>query len=80
MWLVPVALLLISFAVKSLFPNGPLILFVVAVIAYLILQGRLERWKCPRCGQRFQRDGKVAAECAACALPKWASSDQATLQ
>ncbi|HWE50960.1 MAG TPA: hypothetical protein VG273_14295 [Bryobacteraceae bacterium] len=79
-WLVPAVLLLVSFAVKSLLPDAPLILFMAALVAYMVLQGRLERWKCPRCGQRFQRDGKVAAECAGCGLPKWGGSDRATLQ
>jgi hypothetical protein len=71
MWIVPGALLLVAFAIKSFWVNGPLILFVAAVVAYLVLQARYERWKCPRCGERFQRAGKVAAECAGCGLPRW---------
>jgi len=73
-WMWPGILLLISFAVKSLVPNAPLILFVAAVIAYMLLQRRYERWKCPRCGERFQRDGRVTAECAGCGLPKWSNA------
>ena len=71
MWMAPGGLLLVSFAIKSYWANGPLYLLVLAMIAYLILQARYERWKCPRCGQQFQRAGQIAAECANCGLPKW---------
>ncbi len=71
MWLVPGLLLLASFAVKSYSANAPLFLFVAAGVAYFVFQARYERWRCPRCGERFQRAGRLAPECVACGLPKW---------
>ena len=71
MWLVPGLLLLASFGVKSYSSNAPLFLFVAAVVAYLVLQRRYERWKCPRCGEPFQRSGVVSGECAGCGLALW---------
>ena len=69
-YLVPVILLLGSWAIKSYSAQAPLALFAAAVIAWLSLQNWYERWPCPRCGKRFNQPGKVNEQCANCGLDK----------
>ena len=69
-WLVPAALLLASWGIKSISSQAPLAFFAAAVVAWLALQNWYERWPCPRCGKRFNEPGKANAACASCGLDK----------
>jgi hypothetical protein len=69
-WLIPAALLLASWGIKSFSSQAPLALFIAAVISWLALQNWYERWPCPRCGKRFHEPGKVNTACASCGLDR----------
>jgi hypothetical protein len=70
-WLVPPALLLLSWGATNMgMTQVPIALFITGVLAWLGLQNWYERWPCPRCGKRFNEPGKVNASCASCGLDK----------
>ncbi len=69
-WLLPLALLLGSWGIRNVSDNAPLVLFVLAFVAWFALQAWYERWPCPRCGKRFTEPGKAHTSCTGCGLEK----------
>jgi hypothetical protein len=71
LWLVPIGILLLSWGSKNFSSVAPVVLFALAIVAYVVLLSWSERCLCPHCGKRFQAPGSDGEQCSACGVRKW---------